>query len=222
MRESALERGLDIELQHFALQFLRTLLAFALRLIEELSEIVDLFVLLLELERLLLADTLADALFNAPLLGIQFARDFEVELAAALFQLSLFLAQRKLRLLCIAHFSLLLGELRPKFFQLKSERLRGGSASVRNRALESPLIVDPEAPFDLALKLCAQSFGEREAMRAGRTSDNSSVQRGLFSCESRSRRAQAAGSSGLRPWRRCGQRRSVARRSCRALLRLPC
>lgn len=50
MRELSLELGLDVELEHPALQRLRTLLAFLLHLLDELLEVADLLVLLGELE----------------------------------------------------------------------------------------------------------------------------------------------------------------------------
>ena len=111
VREAARELGLDVELQHLALALLRALLALALGLVERMAQIVDQLVLLLELQLLLLGEAAAQSLLQALLLAVDPARHFEIELARAVLEHALFLAQLELGLLRDLALVALLGEL---------------------------------------------------------------------------------------------------------------
>ena len=141
LREAARELGLDVDLQHLALALLRALLALAPRLFERMAQIVDQLVLLLELQILLLGEAAAQGLLQALLLAVDPARHFEIELARAVFERALFLAQFELGLLRDLALAALLGELSFEellfqgeirarlLFGLAGEHLRGAPRS---------------------------------------------------------------------------------------------
>ena len=167
VREAARELGPHVELQHLALALLRALLALAPRLFERMAQIVDQLVLLLELEVLLLGETAAQRLLQALLLAVDPARHFEVELACAVLEHALFLAQPELGLLRDLALVVLLGEL--CFEELPFE------GKILARLLFRLAGERREARLVLVSKLLLQRFAERDLGAAVRAGDHCRV-----------------------------------------------